>query len=151
MEWQTQFDKNLGVLKIQISKGERDIADNITQIEILNKKKNDESRNIGKQHAEAEVLKSYFLTIGNLVMESFMLIGHLFFMQTYRELEKERDEKIQTLFHDYNLGTIGSSISHEVARQMTQRAELRLKELLKDIEDKKVACVFCNWLKFVFL
>ena len=80
MEWQTQFDKNLGVLKIQISKAERDIADNITQIEILNKKKNDETLNIGKQHAEAEVLKSYPLRIGILIMEFLILISHLFYV-----------------------------------------------------------------------
>lgn len=65
MEWQTQFDKNLGVLKIQISKGERDMADNTTQIDVLNKKKNDESLSIGKQHAEAEVHIFYTLRLAS--------------------------------------------------------------------------------------
>jgi hypothetical protein len=78
-------------------------------------------------------------------MESLVLMYQPLFMQTYRALEKERDDKLQMLFHDYNLGTLGSSLSHETARQMTQRAELRLKELLKDIEDKKVASVFCKY------
>lgn len=112
MEWQAKFEQNLGVLKIKISKGERDMADQTTQIEILNKKYNQECVNIGKQQAEADA---------------------------FREVEKDRDGKIQVLFHDYNLGTVGSSLNHEAARQMTNRAELRLKELMKDVDDKKRA------------
>lgn len=60
-------------------------------------------------------------------------------MQAFRAVERERDSKIQQLFRDYNLGSVSSSLSHDAAIQMTNRAELRLKELMKDVVDKKVA------------
>lgn len=55
MEWQAKFEQNLGVLRIKINKGERDLADHTTQIDILNKKYNQECLSIGKQQAEADV------------------------------------------------------------------------------------------------
>ncbi|KAI5081778.1 hypothetical protein GOP47_0001521 [Adiantum capillus-veneris] len=112
MDWQAKFEQNLVVLRMKISKGERDAADYTTQIDILNKKYNQECVSIGKQQAEADA---------------------------FRETERDRDAKIQLLFRDYNLGSVGASLSHEAALQMTNRAEVRLKELMKDVDDKKHA------------
>ncbi|KAH7415130.1 hypothetical protein KP509_14G029200 [Ceratopteris richardii] len=110
MEWQAKFEQNLGALRIKINKGERDLADQTTQIDILNKKYNQECVNIGKQQAEADAFSA---------------------------TEKERNAMIQQLFRDYNLGSVGLSLSHDAATQMTSRAEVRLKELMKDVDDKK--------------
>lgn len=110
MDWQTKFEQNLGALKIKISKGERDVVDLSTQMEILSKKYNQECVNIGKQQAEADA---------------------------YTVMSRERDGKLQTLFADYNLGTIMVPINYEGALQMMHRAEHRLRELVKDVDEKK--------------
>ena len=55
----------------------------------------------------------------------------------------ERDSAIQRLYAQLNLGSIPNSpFSDEVALHLTNQIEVRLMELDKDLDEKKVIFVF---------
>lgn len=54
-------------------------------------------------------------------------------------LKNERDSSIQDLFTTYSLGSLPNyPFSDEVALNLSRRVKLRLADLEKDLDDKKV-------------
>lgn len=74
----------------------------------------------------------------NLIMVNFFN----FFFQNLVVLKDERDSAIRGLYVKLNLGSIPNSpFSDEVALNLTNQIEVRLMELDKDLDEKKVVFV----------
>ncbi|CAL5391980.1 unnamed protein product [Camellia sinensis] len=110
-EWKIKFDVKITESEYKINKWEREVNDTETKSSLLRKKINEYIWDISKLQTEAEAHVS---------------------------LCNERDSMIQNLFARHNLGSVPStSLSNEVALNLTNRIKSRLMDLDRDLEDKK--------------
>ncbi|KAL4192604.1 hypothetical protein AMTRI_Chr06g195080 [Amborella trichopoda] len=111
LEWQSKFEERITLLETKISKLEREQGDTTTTSSLLSERINEAIREVGKLQAEADA---------------------------HASLRHERDTCIQKFFMKHNLGSVESiPLSNEVAFNLTNRAKTRLKDLQKDLIDKK--------------
>ncbi|CAI9117568.1 OLC1v1018973C1 [Oldenlandia corymbosa var. corymbosa] len=113
MEWKTKFQQRIEMLETKCHKLQREMEDMETNISSLNQTTAEYLKEISRLETEAD--------------------GHL-------SRKNERDLKIQRLFESHNLGVVPNGpFSDEVAMNLTNRIVSRLKELEKDLADKKKA------------
>lgn len=111
MEWKTKFDERIAVLESNISKLEREMGDTETKISSREQLMNDYIWEISKLKTEAEV---------------------------HMALKNDRDLKLRSLSERHNLGVLPSSpFTDDIASSLTNRIWSRLKDLDKDLDDKK--------------
>ncbi|KAL5781374.1 hypothetical protein ACOSP7_006403 [Xanthoceras sorbifolium] len=110
-EWKTKFEERIAILENKISKLEREMKDKDTESSALNK-----------------AIINYISEISKLEIEA----------KAHMALKDERDSTIQKLFARHNLGSLPNApFSNEAALSFTNRIESRLKDLEKDLDDKK--------------
>ncbi|KAL5702875.1 DNA repair protein rad50 [Ranunculus cassubicifolius] len=110
-EWQTKFEERIAQLQIRMGKLERETTDVEIESESLDKAIKNSSLDIGKLQHEAEVHKSS---------------------------RNHRDSIIRKLFGKHNLGHAPTTpIGDDVALNLINRIKIKLRELEKDLQDKK--------------
>ncbi|KAL6185682.1 hypothetical protein ACLB2K_041810 [Fragaria x ananassa] len=110
-EWKTKFDDRIRDLGTQIFKLEREQDDTKTKSNFLGQTIKDSIWDVSKLQNEANA---------------------------YSDLKKQRDSTIQNLFARHNLGSLPDPpFNNEVARNLTDRIKSRLRDLEKDLQDKK--------------
>ncbi|XP_059318334.1 DNA repair protein RAD50 isoform X1 [Lycium ferocissimum] len=110
-EWKTKFDERIALLESKISKLEREMND--SEIKSSNLKQS---------------MTNYIVEISKLQADA----------EAHAKLKNERDCTLRKLFDRYNLGAVPSgSLSDDVALNLTNRIEQRLKHFDKDLQDKK--------------
>ncbi|KAL6188857.1 hypothetical protein ACLB2K_040248 [Fragaria x ananassa] len=111
-EWKTKFDDRIRDLGTQIFKLEREQDDTKTKSNFLGQ------------------------TIKDSIWDVSMLQNEA---NAYSDLKKQRDSTIQNLFARHNLGSLPDPpFNNEVAINLTDRIKSRLRDLEKDLQDKKV-------------
>lgn len=111
MEMKKTFEERTAALVSKICKWEREKEDTDTRADIHKDKIKEHIQEISKLQTEADA---------------------------YMSLKKERDLSIQKLYEMLNLGTLPNSpFSNEVALSLTNCIELRLEDIMKDLEDQK--------------
>ncbi|KAK4435834.1 DNA repair protein [Sesamum alatum] len=110
-EWKSKFDERIAILESKISKLLREKAD----IE-------------GKSGVLADVIGENTKEIAKLLASA----------EAHMSLKNERDLKIKSLFQKHNLGPLPSGpFSDEVALDLTDQIQSKLKDLNKDLQEKK--------------
>ncbi|XP_027116885.1 DNA repair protein RAD50 isoform X1 [Coffea arabica] len=111
MEWKSKFEERIAILETKISKLNREMNDTETKISYLKETMDDYVRETSKLQTEAEV---------------------------HQNLKNDRELKIKRLFERHNLGVVPNSpFSDEVALNLINRVQSRLKDLDNDLDDKK--------------
>ncbi|KAI5654013.1 hypothetical protein M9H77_31200 [Catharanthus roseus] len=111
MEWKTKFDDRVAVLESNISKLEREMSDTETKIS-----------------SRKQFMTNYIWEISKLQTEA----------NAHMSLKNDRDIKILKFFERHNLGALPKSpFTDETALNLTNRIRSRLKELDKDLDNKK--------------
>ncbi|KAL0548006.1 hypothetical protein IC582_012445 [Cucumis melo] len=112
-EWKTKFEERIAILESKVSKLEREMNDMETKSSFLKQTINEHIWEISKLQTEAEV---------------------------HMSLKNERDSTIEELFARHNLGSVPNTpFSDEVASNLTNRIKLRLVDLDKDMQDKRLS------------
>ncbi|KAL4024651.1 hypothetical protein IC575_013015 [Cucumis melo] len=112
-EWKTKFEERIAILESKVSKLEREMNDMETKSSFLKQTINEYIWEISKLQTEAEV---------------------------HMSLKNERDSTIEELFARHNLGSVPNTpFSDEVASNLTNRIKLRLVDLDKDMQDKRLS------------
>lgn len=110
-EWNAKFSERIAVLDDKINKSKREVEDLETKSSLSQKQINDYAVKVSKLQTEAE---------------------------SYMSLKKERDMKIQELYRQHNLGSLPKiPFSNEVASNHISRINSRLKDLDRDLDEKK--------------
>ncbi|XP_011084217.1 DNA repair protein RAD50 [Sesamum indicum] len=110
-EWKSKFDERIAILESKISKLLREKADIEDKSRVLADVIGKNTTEIAKLQASAEA----HMTVKN-----------------------ERDLNIKSLFQKHNLGPLPSGpFSDEVALDLTQQIQSKLKDLNKDLQEKK--------------
>ncbi|XP_050372019.1 DNA repair protein RAD50 [Argentina anserina] len=111
MEWKTTFDDRIRELGTKIRKMEREQDDTKTKRNLLTK-----------------TIKDCIWDVSKLQMEA----------NAHSELKKQRDSTIQNMFEKHNLGPLPDPpFNDEVAKNLTDRIRSRLRDVEKDLQDKK--------------
>ncbi|XP_024985051.1 DNA repair protein RAD50 isoform X2 [Cynara cardunculus var. scolymus] len=110
-EWNAKFSERIAVLEDKINKSKREVEDIETKSSLSQQQINDYIGKVSKLQAEAE---------------------------SYMSLKKERDMTIQELYKQHNLGSLPNApFSNEVASNHISRINSRLKDLDRDLDEKK--------------
>ncbi|KAL0340581.1 UNVERIFIED_CONTAM: DNA repair protein [Sesamum radiatum] len=110
-EWKSKFDERIAILESKISKLLREKADIEDKSRVLTDVIGKNTTEIAKLQASAEA---------------------------HMSLKNERDSNIKSLFQKHNLGPLPSGpFSDEVALDLTQQIQSKLKDLNKDLQEKK--------------
>ncbi|XP_051127899.1 DNA repair protein RAD50 [Andrographis paniculata] len=110
-EWNSKFEEKIGLLESKIRKLERE-KDDIED----------------KNRVLADVIKKNMEEIVKLQAAA----------DAHTSLKNERDSTIKSLFRKYNIGSPpGGPFSDEVAFDLTGRIQSKLKDLNKDLQEKK--------------
>lgn len=110
-EWKSKFEERIAILESKISKLNREMSDTETKISYLKETMDDYVRETSKLQTEAEA---------------------------HQNLKNDRELKIKRLFERHNLGVVPNSpFSDEVALNLINRVQSRLKDLDKDLGDRK--------------
>ncbi|KAK6161690.1 hypothetical protein DH2020_005071 [Rehmannia glutinosa] len=110
-EWKSKFDERIAILESKITK-------------LLREKEDIEDR----RRVHADVSANNMKEIANLQAA----------IEAHMSLKNERDSIIHSLFRKHNLGSLPSGpFSDEVAFNLTDRIQSKLKDLKKDLQEKK--------------
>lgn len=110
-EWNAKFSERIAVLEDKINKSKREVEDIETKSSLSQQQINDYIGKVSKLQTEAE---------------------------SYMSLKKERDMTIQELYRQHNLGPLPKTpFSNEVASNHISRINSRLKDLDRDLDEKK--------------
>lgn len=75
----------------------------------------------------------------------FLVIYSLFVLQAHMSLKNDRDLTVRSLFRKHNLGSQPSGpFSDEVASDLADRIQSKLKDLENDLQEKKVLFSLCD-------
>lgn len=111
IEWKAKFEEKLQIVKTKLAKLEREKNDTESKSSVLEKTIEESIWQISKLKHEDEAHSS---------------------------LKNDRDVILQQLFEQYNLGSLsGRPFSNQVASNLTNRIQTRLKDVKKDLKEKK--------------
>lgn len=142
MEMKTKFDERIAISSSQINKLEREKNDISIKRPALRNAINESIGEISKLQTEEEVNElihcQYWYLVWNVVV-----ICLWFKLQAHKSLKNEQDTCIQNIFSSYNLGSLPKPpFSAADGLNLTNRIKSRLRDLEKDLEDKKVTLLF---------